>query len=98
MAKSIIRTYSSGVHFAEVEEYKPEHGTAKLKNSRRLWRWRVKENKGISLSEVALYGLDKKDTKVCAALPEHHVAEVIEIIPCTDEAVASIEAMEAYTA
>lgn len=96
MTKSIIRTYSSGVHFAEVDEYKPEHGTAKLKNARRLWYWKVKDKKGISLSEVALHGLGD-GSKVCSEVPEMHVAEVIEIIPCSEEAQKNIESREVYT-
>lgn len=93
--KSIIRTYSSGVHFAEVAEYNPEHGVAKLKDARRLWRWKVLDNKGISLSEVALHGLSD-ESRVCSAVPEMTVAEVIEIIPCSEDAIKSIEAKEVY--
>lgn len=95
LQKAVIRTYSSGVHYGEVEEYNPQYGTVKLKNSRRLWRWEVAGKKDVSLSGVALYGLGD-GSKVCNVLPEHHIAEVIEIIPCTDEAIASIEAREVY--
>jgi hypothetical protein len=93
--KSIIRTYSSGVHFGEVEEYNPQFGTATLKDSRRLWYWRVMDKKGISLSEVALYGLGS-GSKVCSVLPKIQVSEVIEVIPCSDEAIANIEGQEVY--
>ena len=83
--KSIIRTYSAGVWFGEVVE--KAGNEVILANARRLWKWRTKQ--GISLSSVALYGIDTKDSRV-----EPRVAvwlEAIEIIPCSEDAIKSIE-------
>ena len=91
--KVIVRTYSSGVHYAEIGEYNPQFGTATLKNARRLWRWYVKDSKGLTLTEVALYGLESK-SRVSDVMPEMRISEVIEILPCSAEAVAAIDAVE----
>jgi len=87
--KCIIRTYSAGVHFGEIAE---KSGTEVIvKNSRRLWQWKAKES--ISLSAVAHYGLDTSGSKVCAQV-ETIWLDAIELIPCTDAAIKSIEGAE----
>ncbi len=91
--KAIIRSYSSGVHYGEVEEKSGKEVI--LKNARRLWYWKT-ANSGISLSEVANAGLHK-DSKVCAPVESLWI-EAIEIIPCTKEAIKNIEAMNEYKA
>jgi len=60
----------------------------------RLWYW--KTNGGISLSEVAKTGLNS-DSKVCTKV-DNLWLEAIEIIPCTDEAIKSIESQNDYQA
>ena len=91
--KVIIRTYSAGVHFGELVD--KDGKEVILKNARRLW-YRKTSNKGISLSEVANSGL-AKDSKVCATV-EAIWLEAVEIIPCTKEAIKSIEAQDEYKA
>lgn len=91
--KCIFRSYASGVHFGELVE--KDGKEVIIKNARRLWYWKT-TNKGISLSEVALGGLTK-DSKVCAPVDAIWL-EVIEIIPCTKEAIKNIEAANEYKA
>ena len=91
--KVIIRTFSAGVHFGELTH--KEGKEVILKNSRRLWYWKT-TNKGISLSEVANAGL-AKDSKVCAPV-EAIWLEAVEIIPCTKEAIKSMESADEYKA
>ena len=91
--KCIFRSYSSGVHFGELAE--KDGKEVIIKNARRLWYWKTTNN-GISLSEVALAGLDK-NSKVCAAVDAIWL-EAIEIIPCTKEAIKNIELQEDYKA
>ena len=91
--KCIFRSYSSGVHFGELSE--KDGKEVIIKNARRLWYWKT-TNKGISLSEVALGGL-AKDSKVCAPVDAIWL-EAIEIIPCTKEAIKSIEGADEYKA
>ncbi len=84
--KVIIRTYSAGVHFGELAQ---KSGTEViLKNSRRLWLW--KAAKSISLSAVANYGLNCDGSKITPVVEEIWL-DAIEIIPCSKEAIESIE-------
>lgn len=83
--KVIIRTYSAGVHFGTLLE---KSGTEViLGNSRRLWYWKAK--KSISLSAVAVHGVTS-ESKITPAVDKQWL-DAIEIIPCTDEAIETIE-------
>jgi hypothetical protein len=91
--KVIIRTYSAGVFFGTLIE--KEDDEVILKDARRLWIWKT-NNRGISLSEVANTGL-AETSRVCATVPLHWL-KAIEIIPCSDEAIKSIEEKNDYKA
>ncbi len=87
--KVIIRTYSAGVFFGQLSEKSSDEVV--LINARRLWRWKAKES--ISLSSVAIYGLNEAGSKVCAQVDAIWL-QAIEIIPCTVVAIKSIEGAE----
>lgn len=93
--KVIVRTSDAGVHFGTLAAR--TGAEAVLTDSRRLWFWRTAD-KGISLSDVAIGGIDQKASKVCAALPRHLVIGVIEVIPATAAAAASIETADVHRA
>jgi len=84
--KVIIRTYSAGVWFGKLEE--KAGNEVILSNARRMWRWQCE--KSISLSGVAVYGIDQNDSKICPAITKQWL-EAIEIISMTDTAIKSIE-------
>lgn len=84
--KCIIRTYSAGVHFGEISE--KSGNEVIVKNSRRLWQWKAKES--ISLSSVAVHGIDESGSKICESVNSIWL-EAIELIPCSDAAIKSIE-------
>lgn len=84
--KVIIRTYSAGVWFGVLDE--KSGAEVILKNARRMWQWKAKE--GISLSAVAIYGIDQSESKIAPAV-ESVWLEAIEIIPTTQEATVLIE-------
>ena len=89
----IVRCRDAGVHAGFL---KGRHDrSAELAESRRLWRWRVNGNKGITLSDVAQLGLDKKDTKLGAAV-SILLTETCEIIECSPEAAANIAQFATY--
>lgn len=89
--KCIIRCYASGVHFGTVTAHDGRQVT--LANARRLWRWHTGgADKGLSLSAVALTGIDASRSKVEPALPEIVLLDALEIIPASEAAQASIEA------
>ena len=84
--KVIIRTYSAGVWFGELSE---KSGTEVIiKNARRMHQWWAAES--ISLSAVAIYGIKQEKSKICQAV-ESVWLDAIEIIPCTDVAIESLE-------
>ena len=83
---SIIRTYSAGVHYGHVEEQKGKEVT--LTNARRLWYW----SGACSLSQLAVDGVkDPGACKFTVRVPQITLTEAIEVIPCTDKAIESIE-------
>ena len=84
--KVIVRTYSAGVWFGQLDRKIKQE--VYLKNARRLWGWYA--TKGISLSGVGKYGVSSK-SRICVAVPTVWL-EAVEIIPASQEAIESIEA------
>ena len=84
--KVITRTYSAGVWFGELEQ--KSGNEVIITNARRMWKWWAKE--GVSLSACSLYGVRHDDSKIVEAV-ESVWLEAIEIIPCTDIAIQSLE-------
>jgi hypothetical protein len=84
--KCIIRTYSAGVWFGEVVE--KSGNEVIVKNARRLWQWTAAS--GISLSSVAIHGVNNSKSKIVESVDSIWL-EAIELIPCTSDAVKSIE-------
>lgn len=87
--KVIIRTYSAGVWFGELEE--KEGNEVYLKKARRMWRWWAKES--ISLSGVAKHGI-KEDKSQIAPAVDRVWLEAIEILSLTQTAIESIESVK----
>lgn len=87
--KCIIRTYASGVHYGTLDA---QHGRqVELSQSRRLWRFDAAPH-GISLSEVAMHGGTGGRHRYCETVPSITILDALEIIPCSDTAIAAIEA------
>ena len=82
----IIRTYSAGV-FAGTLEQKAGKEVI-LSNARRLWRWHAKE--GVSLSSVAVHGINTSKSKICEPVDSIWL-EAIEIIPTSKKSQEAIE-------
>jgi len=81
----IIRTYSAGVWFGILDQKSGREVI--LKEARRMYEfWCAK---GISLSSVALYGLNQDKSRICASVDEVWL-EAIEIIPISGAAFDSI--------
>ena len=83
--KCIVRTYSAGVWFGEIEQ--KEKDEVILKNARRLWYWKAK--KSISLSAVAEFGISD-ESKVAPSVKNVWL-QAIELIPASDVSITSIE-------
>ena len=70
----LIRTYSAGVHFGTLESKNGKEVC--LTNARRLWSWQG----ALSLSEIAMNGVDIKNSKISVPVDEIELTEAIEII------------------
>lgn len=81
----IIRTYSAGVWCGKLHQKSGEEVI--LTEARRLWRWQCKES--ISLSGVAIYGIDQGRSKIAAPVNKVWL-EAIEIIPISKDAAKTI--------
>lgn len=90
----IVRTYSAGVFAGTLKQRLGKK--VLLENCRRLWRWHTANN-GISLSEVAVYGINHTNSKICCVEPTKEV-EDIEISPCSEISRKSIEGAKDYVA
>jgi hypothetical protein len=81
----IIRSDRAGVFAGELAA---KDGTEVTMNAcRRLWYW--KANSGVALSGVSQSGL-ASGCKVDTATSGHIISGVLEVIPCSDVAEASI--------
>jgi hypothetical protein len=95
--KVIIRADRAGVFFGTLREKHetPAGVEVVIENSRRLWYW----DGAASISQLATDGTAKPRTcKFTVVVPQHSVLGVIEIIPCSEKAIESIEAVEVWKA
>lgn len=89
--KYIVRCDRSGVFYGEIEKRDGQDVT--MKNARCLWRWYG----AASLMQMALEGVKQpKDCKFTVTVDSLEVLDAIEILPCTDAAVKSIEAVRPW--
>lgn len=84
--KVIIRADRAGVFFGTLNEKNGSEVT--LKDCRRIWYW----NGAASISQLAVEGTAQpRHCKFTLVVPLITILGVIEIIPCTEQAVKSIE-------
>jgi|SRR5579884_974284 len=89
----IVRSKSAGVFAGFL---KSRNGNeVVLTNARRLWRWYG----AASLSQLSVEGVsDPNNCKFPVAVPEVTLLEVIEILPVSEKARASIDAVKVWRA
>ena len=89
--KVIVRGDRSGVFFGTLKE---KNGTeVMLKDCRCLWYW----DGAATISQLAVSGTAKpRNCKFTVTVPEIVITDVLEIIPCTDEAVRNIESVKEW--
>lgn len=89
--KVIIRADRAGVFFGTLKE---KNGTeVTLTDCRRLWYW----DGAASISQLAVDGTtNASGCKFTMTVPEILILGVIEIIPCTDKAIKSIEGVKVW--
>jgi ferredoxin-fold anticodon binding domain-containing protein len=82
----VVRTYSAGVHIGTLTER--ESKEVVLSNARRLWKW----SGAFTLSEVAINGINSKNSRMSITVPEILISEVIEVIPTSKKAQETFDA------
>ena len=91
----IIRSETAGAFFGYVLEKNEAAGVVKLAQARRLWYW----DGAASLSQLAMEGTSKPQScKFPVAVTELTVCKVIEIIPVTENSIASINGVKVWKA
>jgi hypothetical protein len=95
--RKIVRTYSAGVFFAEIDyvgQEKRAEDHLILKNARRIWYW----DGAASLSQLAVDGTKKPENcKFPVAVEMIEVFGVIEILSVTEAAAASIDGVKIWS-
>ena len=87
----LVRTYSAGVHFGELEQRDGKEVT--LKNARRIWYW----DGACSLSQIAVDGLpNDENQKISVAVPSILLTESIEIISMTETATKNLSEVKEW--
>ena len=89
--KYIVRCDRSGVFYGEIEER--NGGEIKMRNVRCIWYW----DGAATLLQLAAEGTTKpKECKFTMTIDSLEVLDAIEIIPCTAEAIKSIEGVKEW--
>ena len=89
----IVRANKAGVFFGKIKERNGDEIT--MTDVRRIWYW----NGAATLSQLAVEGTKKpQNCKFTVYVPEMTILGVIEIIPCTAEAEASIKGVPEWRA
>ena len=89
--KVIIRGSRSGVEFGKLVDQNGSEVT--LENARRIWYW----SGAASLSQLAKDGTSNpNDCKFTVTVDSITILDAIEIIPCTDKAIKSIEEVSTW--
>ena len=84
----LIRTRDAGVHFGKLAFIaSAQHGVYRvvLKDCRRIWNWTGAN----TLNEIALHGVG--GGRISEPLPSNNIPQVIEVIPCSDKAITSLQ-------
>lgn len=89
----VVRTYSAGVHVGTLYSVTdtPSGKEAIITGCRRIYSW----GGAFTLSAVATAGI--KSGKMAVSVPEMAVENVIEIIPCTDDARLNLVGFPVHT-
>ena len=89
--KVIIRGDRSGVEYGTLVAQEGQEVT--LENARRIWYW----NGAASLSQLAKDGTSQPSScKFTVFVDSITILDAIEIIPCTDKAIKSIEEVKEW--
>lgn len=86
--KCIVRCYGAGVFFGKVKEVSNDANglNVRMANVRKIWYW----DGAAAVEQLSQDGCNN-NSKLTVVVPELVVANAIQIIPCTDKAIANLE-------
>lgn len=88
--KFILRSPDAGVFYGEMENEITESRIVKLTNARQIWYWEG----AATLMQLAKYGTNKpQKCRFTVTVDKITICNVSEIIPCTEEAIKSIDSV-----
>lgn len=91
--KVIVRCEGAGVFYGVLEDVSGQ--VARISKARQLWYW----DGAASLMELSISGVKKpRDCNFTVTVEEVEVGRVIEVLPCTEEAIKSIERVAEWKA
>lgn len=91
--KVIIRSSGAGVFFGTLNDWDAVNRVVELNQCRRLWYW----SGACSLSQLATEGVKcPDDCKFTVTVENMQITQVLEIIPCTEEAINIIESVRVW--
>lgn len=89
--KYIVRSDRAGVFFGEIKEKNGQN--VLMGNVIRIWYW----DGACSISQLAVDGTKKPDNcNFAMKVSEIELFDVIEIIPCTEQSIKSIEGVKVW--
>ena len=88
--KYILRSPDAGVFYGEIKNELDASRIIKMTNARQIWYWEG----AATIMQLAKYGTSKPDQcKFTVTVDEITISNISEIIPCTEQAMESIEAV-----
>lgn len=91
--KYILRSPDAGVFYGEIKNEINGDRIVTMNNARQIWYWEG----AATLLQLAKYGTSKPgNCKFTVTVDEITICNVSEIIPCTPEAMESIESVEEW--
>lgn len=89
--KYIVRCDRAGVFFGEIE--KIDGSAVKMRSVRKVWYWEGAN----AVEELAVNGTTRPDNcNITVTVESMTVLQPIQIIPCTDKAVESMDAVKEW--
>lgn len=93
--KVIVRSMNAGVFYGTLAETTDDGYSVKLEKARKIWYW----DGAAAVEGLAVSGVSKPDNcKFTATVDSIGIVGVCQILPCTEDAVKSIEAVKDWVA
>lgn len=91
--KYIFRSPEAGVFYGEIAEKDDATRVFTLKNVRQIWAWEG----AATLMQLSVSGVKRPELcKITVPVSTMTIMNVVQYIPCTKEAVASLDAVEPW--